>query len=359
MLAVMRTIKINLVGPREAARRGASVALLGGLLAGTGSFAYAAESATVFMYHRFDEQAHPTTNILVGQFEAHIAELTNGKHNPLGLPEIVNTLRRGKQLPKNAVGISIDDAFKSVYTVAWPRLKAAGLPFTLFVATQPIDQNAPGYMTWDQIRELVREGVTIGSQTASHLHMAGSSMAAVIADIEKSNARFVEELGKKPEFFAYPYGESSAEVRAYVIKAGFKASFGQHSGVIHSDSDFHYLPRFAMNETYGDLIRVRRAANALPLRVREITPADPKLTPAGNPPSYGFTVFGDALKNIRSLNCYAWGQGKTRVERLGSGRIEIRLAKKFPPGRARVNCTMPAGGGKWRWFGMQFYIPKS
>lgn len=354
----MGTIKFDIVCPRGAARRAATAALLGGLLAGIGSVANAAESATVFMYHRFGDPANPTTNIRIDQFEAHIKEWTNGENNPLGLPEIVNALRRGKSLPKNAVGISIDDAFKSVYTVAWPRLKAAGLPFTLFVATDPIDRNAPGYMTWDQIRELAREGVTIGSQTASHLHLAGSSIAAVIADIEKSNARFVKELGGKPELFAYPYGESSAEVRAQVVKAGFTASFGQHSGVMHSDSDFHYLPRFAMNETYGDLSRIRLAANALPLRVREITPADPKLTPAGNPPSYGFTVFGDALKNLRSLNCYAWGQGETRIERLGKGRIEIRLTKKFPPGRARINCTMPAGGGKWRWFGMQFYIPK-
>jgi peptidoglycan/xylan/chitin deacetylase (PgdA/CDA1 family) len=358
MLAVMKTKHFKFVRPGKSAMRATTVALLGGLLTGVAPVAHGADSASVFMYHRFGEDAHPTTNTRTDQFEAHIKELTNGKYHPLGLPEITNALRHNKPVPANAIGISIDDAFKSVYTEAWPRLKAAGLPFTLFVATKPIDNNASGYMTWDQLRELAREGVTIGSQTASHPHMAVSSMAKVRAEIEKSNARFVQELGKKPELFAYPYGETSSEVRAYMIKAGFAASFGQHSGVIHSDSDFHYLPRFAMNETYGDLSRIRLAGNALPLRVREITPADPKLTPAGNPPSYGFTVFGDALKNLQSLNCYAWGQGKTRHERLGRGRIEIRLEKKFPPGRARINCTMPAGGGKWRWFGMQFYIPK-
>ncbi len=351
----MTTIKFDIAD----LRRAATAALIGGLLSGIGSFAYAADSATVFMYHRFGENIHPTTNIRIDQFEAHIRELTNGKHNALGLPEIVNALRRGKQLPDNAIGISIDDAFDSVYKVAWPRLKAAGLPFTLFVATDQIDRKVPGYMTWDQIRELARDGVTIGSQTASHLHMPGSSMKAVMSDIAKSNARFVEQLGKRPELFAYPYGESSAEVRAYMIKVGFVAAFGQHSGVLHSAADFHFLPRFAMNEFYGDLSRFHLAANALPLPVREVTPADPKLTPAGNPPSYGFTVYGEALKSLKRLNCYATSQGKTRVERLGSGRVEVRLDRKFPPGRARVNCTMPASGGKWRWFGMQFYIPKS
>ncbi len=354
----MKTKRFNFIGPKNRTMRVTTIALLGGFLTGAAPVAHGADSASVFMYHRFGEDAHPTTNTRTGQFEAHIREFTNGKFHPLGLLEIIKALRHKKPVPANAIGISIDDAFKSVYTEAWPRLKAAGLPFTLFVSTDPIDKNTSGYMTWDQLRELARAGVTIGSHSASHYHMAGSGMDKVKAEIDKSNARFLKELGKKPALFAYPYGEASAEVRAYMIKEGFAASFGQHSGVIHSDSDFHYLPRFAMNENYGDLSRVRLAGNALPLRTREITPSDPKLTPAGNPPSYGFTVFGDALKNLQAMNCYAWGQGKIRIERLGKGRIEIRLHKKFPPGRARVNCTMPAGGGKWRWFGMQFYIPK-
>jgi peptidoglycan/xylan/chitin deacetylase (PgdA/CDA1 family) len=359
MLAVMTAYKFEIACSIGAARRVGAVAVLAGMLVASGSAARGAESATVFMYYRFGDQTHPASNIATDRFEAHIKEFTNGKTNPLGLPEIISALRSRKPLPERTIGISIDDAFESVYLEAWPRLEAAGLPFTLFVTTELIERDAPGYMTWDQIRELARGGVTIGSQSASRLHMAGSSLERVAADIEKSNARFEKELGKRPELFAYPYGEASAEVRKYIIKAGFSAAFGQHSGVLHSDVDFHFLPRFAMNETFGDMTRLRRAVNALPLRVREITPADPKLSPAGNPPSYGFTVFGDALKDIKALNCYAWGQGKTRVERLGSGRIEIRLGRKFSPGRARINCTIPAGGGKWRWFGMQFYIPRS
>ncbi len=355
----MTAIDVRFARSRGTVKRVTSAMLVAGLLTTIGSMAHGSESATVFMYHRFGEQTYPTTNVRIDQFEAHIKEITNGTINPLGLPEIVNSLRRRKPLPDNTVGISIDDAFASVYSVAWPRLKAAGLPFTLFVATDQVGTSGKGYMTWDQIRELAREGVTIGSQTASHLHMPGVSSDRVIADLEKSNARFVKELGKKPELFAYPYGEISTEVRKRVIEAGFIAAFGQHSGVLHSDADFHFLPRFALNESYGDISRFRLAANALPMRVKDITPADPKLAPTGNPPLYGFTVFGDALERLSQLNCYATGQENVRVEHLGRGRVEIRLEEKFPPGRARINCTMPASGGKWRWLGILFYIPKS
>ncbi|MHA1108938.1 MAG: polysaccharide deacetylase family protein, partial [Alphaproteobacteria bacterium] len=275
------------------------------------------------------------------------------------LGEIIDSLRTGKPLPDRTIALSIDDAFLSVYTEAWPRLKEAGLPFTLFVATNPVDLARKPYMNWAQVAELAQsELATIGSQTASHLHMAASSAKRNASDLAKSNIRFKEKLGFVPKLIAYPYGEYSLAVRAAVKAAGFKAGFGQHSGVLHASSAPFFLPRFALNETYGDITRFRLAARALPLPVKEIVPADPLLSSANNPPPFGFTVTGAAAKNISRLACYTAGQGKARIERLGSKRIEVRVERAFGPGRTRINCTMPAGNGRWRWFGMQFYLPK-
>ncbi len=327
--------------------------------AGPVADARAADSAVVFMYHRFGENAYPSTNIRLRQFEAHLAELTNGRYTVKSLPDILAALRDGTGLPERTIGISIDDAFLSVYLEAWPRLRKAGLPFTLFVATDPIDRRRRGYMSWDQIRELARAGVTIGSQTASHLHMAASSKKRNAADLEKSNRRFEAELDRLPTIIAYPYGEYSLDVRAVAQIAGFEFGFGQHSGVLHGAADFSFLPRFALNETYGDLGRLRIAANALPLPVTDVLPADPKLTPGNNPPALGFTVVGEAVKTLGRITCYTSGLGRSRVERLGKRRIEVRPEQAFPPGRTRINCTMPAKAGRWRWYGRQFYMPKN
>ena len=219
--------------------------------------AEAAESAVVVMYHRVGEGDYPATNIRVDQFEAHIRELTGGRMAAMGVPEILAALRAGETLPDRAVGITIDDAFRSVYTEAWPRLKAAGLPFTLFVATDPVDRKTEGYMTWDQIRELEAAGVTIGSQTASHLHMPTATAARNAEDLARSNARFRAELGRAPKLFAYPFGEYGLAVRDKVAEAGFTTAFGQHSGVVHKDTDPYFMPRFAMNENYAGLARFR------------------------------------------------------------------------------------------------------
>ncbi len=326
-----------------------------GWAAGPPSGALAENSAVVLMYHRFGEGKYPSTNITIEQFEAHIKELKSGAYTVLPVPRIIEALRRGTPLPDRTVGLTVDDAYLSVYTEAWPRLKAAGFPFTLFVATDPLDRKQPDFMTWDNLRELAEAGVTIGHQSASHLHMAKSSAERNSRDIARADARFRENLGMRPKVFAYPYGETSLVVQGLVRGAGFTAAFGQHSGAISGTDDFYYLPRFAMNEKYGDLARFRLVANTLALSVTDMVPADPLITEL-NPPAIGFTVIGN-VKGLERLTCFASHVGRAKVERLGASRIEVRVGKPFPKGRTRLNCTLPAKDGRWRWLGRQYYVP--
>ncbi len=316
----------------------------------------AADSAVVLIYHRFGEQAHPSTNVRLEQFERQVALLREGGYAVLPLAEIVSAIRSGTPLPDKAVAITIDDAYLSVYEEAWPRLKAAGFPFTLFVATDPVDRGVGGYMTWDQIRELRDAGAAIGSQTATHPHMAGADRASNLREIRVSNRRFVEELGTQPDLFAYPYGEASTEVMGLVAEAGFSAGFGQHSGAMDRHSPQFYLPRFPVNEVYGDVERFRRIANTLSIPIEGITPEDP-LVGDVNPPPFGFSVVSE-IPRLSELACYHSQVGEVAVQRLGALRFEIRFNKAFPTGRSRLNCTVPAKDGRWRWFGTQFYVPR-
>jgi len=82
--------------------------------------AEAADSAVVFMYHRFGETSWPSTNIRVDQFEAHLKELAEGGYEVLALPSILSALKRGEALPDKTIALTIDDAYLSVYTVACP-----------------------------------------------------------------------------------------------------------------------------------------------------------------------------------------------------------------------------------------------
>lgn len=156
-------------------------------------------SAVVLIYHRFGEDNLPSTNIRLEQFEAQIEELATGGYTVLPLSEVVRKLRVREQFPEKTVSITVDDAFKSVINEGWPRLKAAGLPMTLFVSTDPVDEGNPNYMSWDDIRTLESEGVEIAHHTASHLHMIYEGPETSLADIKRASERFETELGYVPD----------------------------------------------------------------------------------------------------------------------------------------------------------------
>ena len=320
-----------------------------------GGGAFAADYATVLMYHRFGEDKYPSTNIRIEQFEAHLDILDNGDYTIWPLGKIVDHLRQGLDLPDRTVAITIDDAYRSVFIEARPLLRARGFPYTVFVATQPVDRGHRNYMSWDQIRMLQDEGVQIGSQTRSHPHMHKISTTDAEDELKISNDRFLEEIGQRPKLFAYPYGEYNLDVIELVKQAGFDAAFGQNSGIAHGYNGFFELPRFAMNEQYGSIDRLQLAINGLPLKVDQIVPEDVVLSNDNNPPNYGFTLAPD-IADDRQLRCFNRSYGKLEVNILGP-RAEIRLPGPLSKGRARINCTMPGGDGRWRWFGRQFLIP--
>lgn len=322
---------------------------------GSPGLVQAADSAVILMYHRFGETSFPSTNIRLEQFETHIQELTSGPYTVLPVPEIVAAIREGRPLPDRTIGITIDDGYLSVYAEAFPRLREAGLPFTVFVSTDPVDRKFSGFMTWDHIREMRDAGVTIGAHTSTHLHMPANLLARNRADLTKSNARLKEELGDVPALFAYPFGEASTEIQGLVRAAGHVAAFGQHSGPLDTSSDLFYLPRFALNEAFGNMDRFRLVANALPIPHTDVSPKNPMLTT--NPPLFGFTRTDPEIR-LNGLACYAADQGKVKIEQLGP-RIEVRMSGPFSAGRARINCTALGPDNRWRWLGTLYYVPKS
>jgi peptidoglycan/xylan/chitin deacetylase (PgdA/CDA1 family) len=309
-------------------------------------------SAVIIVYHRFGESAFASTNIRMEQFKAHIAELQKKQYNVIPIPEIIKKLNSGEKLPERTVGLSIDDAHRSVYEKAWPLLREAKMPFTLFIATDVVDRQATGYMNWNEIRKLKAAGVSIGNQTKSHKHLPFISIEDTKVEVDKANSRILSELGSRPDLFAYPYGEYNLPVREIIVNRGFKAAFTQSSGALNANFDKFSLPRFALNERYGGIDRFRLITNALPLPVSDILPRDPLILE--NPPAFGFTV-SDTVGSLGRLACFSSIEGEVRLERLGR-RIEARFNSMLPRGRSRVNCTMPGPEKRWRWFGVQFLV---
>ncbi len=311
-------------------------------------------SAVIFMYHKFDISKYPSTNITLDQFEKHLIEFSKPKYNVESLDYIVDTIINDGNLPKNTIGLSIDDADKSFITTAWPKFKEKGFPVTLFVTTSTIIKNNKNYLNWDEIRQLKAEGVVIGSHSHTHEHLANYTLEELKKEIENSNKIFLKEIGEIPNLYAYPYGEANKKLFDLLKNYKFKVAFGQHSGAINETSNLYYLPRFSLNERYGEIDRVKFAANVKGLGVYDFVPIDPHIIE--NPPYIGFSLLDQLL--AKNIECFIFdSDGKVENELFKfNERIEIRLLRKLNKGRTRLNCTVKDKKNNWRWFGRQFLL---
>ncbi len=320
--------------------------------------AQADDGAVILIYHRFGETQHPSTSVTLDQFDRQLAAIRDGGYRVAPLPELVAALADGSPIPPRTVAITIDDGYVSTYRTAWPRLRALGYPFTLFVSTDAADAGAGDLMSWDQIREMAADPlVTIGHHSAAHAHMADLDPSAAAADLARADARFIAELGGIPDLFAYPYGEYGKPLRDLVADRGFTAAFGQFSGVADRWADRYGLPRFPLNASTSHDAFVLRLG-AMPLPALDVEPADTVIG-AVNPPAVSFRMLqpdddGGPLRPD-ALNCFL--DGAALAVAIDGDRVSPVLPSALGPGRSRLNCTMPAAGGRWRWFGMQFYRP--
>ena len=105
------------------------------------------------MYHRFDENKYPSTNIRMNVFRDQIDMIVRNNLNFYNPDKFDHNFKNPKKEKK--ILITIDDAFSSFYNNAWPYLKEKKIPFILFVSTKPVGNS--GYMTWEQIKEVEKK----------------------------------------------------------------------------------------------------------------------------------------------------------------------------------------------------------
>ena len=307
------------------------------------------------MYHRFDEKKYPSTNIQMNVFKEQISIIKNLDYqfyDPADLEKKFNIIKKEKKIL-----ITIDDAFSSFYEVAWPFLKDNNIPFILFVSTEAIGKN--GYMNWDQIKEVEKEAnAYIGNHSHSHDYLIDFKNEDFIDDINKANKTFINNLGYNPIFFSYPFGEYSKDIKEY-ISTNFQFAFGQHSGVIDINKDKYELPRFPINEKYGDLTRFKFLINLYPLQYKNLLPDDKYITKENNPPKFSVKFFKDQ-SNIKNINCFSdegnnWDKSKIYFDKQ---ELNIKFREKFSFRRGRINCSLN-DSGVWRWFGVQLSIQQN
>ena len=307
------------------------------------------------MYHRFEENKYPSTNIKVKDFISHINEIRNADLKFITFEEF--DVSFGKNNTSRKVLLTVDDAFSSFYKNAWPILKKEKIPFIIFVNTETV--GAKGYMNWEQIQKISKfDFVYIGNHSHSHGYLVDKTDEEIRKDLTIAKDILKKKLDYETKIFAYPFGEYKNSYIKIVKDLGFKYAFGQHSGVIDQTKNKFELPRFPINEKYGEIKRFKSLLKNIPFPYKKILPEEKYLADKNNPPDVTINFFEDQ-KNLENINCYSNEQNKWRKSKLlftKKNQLKIILDGKFNTERGRINCSLRDESGYWRWLGIQFVI---
>ncbi|WP_019603308.1 polysaccharide deacetylase family protein [Teredinibacter turnerae] len=332
-------------------------------------WAQASSALVVLQYHHIADSTPPSTSTSPALFKQHLDYLAKHNYRVVSLAELQKLLdaaANGKSLPQKTVVITFDDGYKSIYDTAWPLLKKHHWPFAVFVNSEPHDEKKPLFMSWEQLKELHKSGVTIANHTDSHSHLirrrANESPTAFnerrLKEITFAQGRIKKEIGSAPKFFAYPFGEYDSELLSLLKRGGYLA-FGQQSGPVAADGNRQLIPRFPMGGSYGAMEQFGTKVASVPFVKLKTVVRDSKgrqLHEPELPADEGQPILelsSPILGHIGPIQCFASGQGAISVKGKG-GRFSAQAEKPLPVGRSRYNCTAHAGGDRFYWFSQLF-----
>ncbi|MFL2660593.1 MAG: polysaccharide deacetylase family protein [Alphaproteobacteria bacterium] len=304
------------------------------------------QSIIVLMYHRFDQDKYPDTSISSKTFEEQIKFLLNSGVSILPLTDLIKFLNNEKEILNNTVFLTVDDAFRSFYSNAFPILKKFDLPFSVFVSTKYVsNQINSDYMSWEMLKDLSDNNGLILNHTRRHDSLLNMSSPKIINEIESNYSIIEKNIGKQPKIFSYPYGESSVEVEKIIKSLGYKIAFSQHSSPISKEENRHRLPRFSLNEELGRIERFEKILNVKSMP--NYKSSLPDTTVSSEEIKYSFTT--DLPLNY--INCFINNKAELNIKNPVNSKVTLIISKLKIGNRYRINCTYTDKNGQIYWNG--------
>jgi peptidoglycan/xylan/chitin deacetylase (PgdA/CDA1 family) len=182
-------------------------------------------------------------------------------HTGMALEEALPMLANGKLNIVRPVAITFDDGFRDFQMEAWPILHRHGFSATMYLPTGFVSQRrkmmlGKECLTWDEVRELRRQGMRFGSHTVTHPKLYQLGWNEIEREIADSKEHIQDELEEEVTSFAYPYAfpkEDRCFSRKFgdlLRKAGYRNCATTVIGRVQTLDDPFYLKRLPAN--HGD-----------------------------------------------------------------------------------------------------------
>jgi peptidoglycan/xylan/chitin deacetylase (PgdA/CDA1 family) len=288
------------------------------------SYFYLSANAHVFVYHRFGDVRHPSTNTTLEELEKEFKYFKENGYKVVPMMDIINKVNSKEKVPDNWVAFNIDDSYKSFYDNGLELFKKYNYPFTLYIYVEATEKKYKDFMTWEQIKESSKYG-EISLHSYGHGHLTKMSNEEIYKDTKKSYDIFVERMGFKPKGYVYPYGEYDQRVKEQIQKFSFDYIANQSSGSINEKSDVYDLNRVALVGNVNLKLKLR-------YKTLEATWIEPIVTPKNKIISKVKVKVDPKYKRMKLyLSGYGWQDIKVK-----DGIIDVNLNKKLKLNRSRL-----------------------
>ena len=196
----------------------------------------------ILIYHSVREHIYGEDSMLKyytvspEAFTAQMQYLKDNNYSVLSLDFIADALEENIPIPEKSVAITFDDGWKNQYVNAYPILRRFGYTATFFIITNTIDKSH--FFSWDQIKLMNNNGMTIGSHTRFHPFLPEiTNPDELKKELTISKKTLEDKLGHVVDIFAYPYGHYNDAVVSAVKSVGYRLARSTYKGIYHTKSD--------------------------------------------------------------------------------------------------------------------------
>ncbi len=101
-------------------------------------------------------------------------------------------------------------------------------------------------LSWDEVREMSRNGIRFGAHTVSHPVLTRVPLETARQEILDSKRRIEEETGQEVTTFAYPNGEPgdyNKDIEEILRGSGFRCAVTSGPAFVSAQTDRYELPR--------------------------------------------------------------------------------------------------------------------
>jgi peptidoglycan/xylan/chitin deacetylase (PgdA/CDA1 family) len=194
-------------------------------------------------------------------FERTLEQLQEKGIGTVTMAELFDHFTGGPALPQRCAILTFDDGYDDNYEFAFQMLKQRGMVGTFFISTDFVER--PGYLTWDQIKEMADAGMEIAAHSANHPDFRKLGPAELRRQLVEPKAQLEEATGKPVRFMAYPAGMYNPAVMAATRAAGYEAAVTVLHGTRHTPSLAFELRRVRARgaDTAGEIVTRMTAAS--------------------------------------------------------------------------------------------------